>query len=1191
MQLIFRKRRKRLHVRLLTWVCLILFQAAAYGQSIDQGNPITYSCKDENLADALRQLERLSDFYRLQFTYEDVADYRTSLTLNKATMSEALQAALQGTELKFGVEGRFIQIFRKQPPKAGQENAVSGTVVDETGAPMVGVAIRRQGSKDGVVTDLDGHFTLPLPTGQAILEATFIGKKTVTRKVRRGEEVKLVLEDDSQLMDEVVVTGYQQLDRRHLTSAVTSVKMDDIRVLGTSNLSQMLEGKIPDMIVSTNSSDINATPRLRIRGTSTIIGNREPLWVVDGIIVTDPVELSPDVLNDPDYVNRIGNAISGINPQDIERLDVLKDAAATALYGTKAANGVIVITTKKGRVGKPTVSYSGQATFRRRPYYSDPRIDLMNSRERIGFSQHLVDIHYDYPSNIPLVGYEAALKKLYNRNYTEEEFQAEVARLQTMNTDWFDILTHNSFSQNHNVSISGGSNNIRYYGSVGYTDENDVVKGTTNRRYTGNIKLNMVLSPKFQAEFSLSGYQNDKKYPQTSLNPIDYAYNTSRAIPAYNEDGSYAFYKKPASDTSYMDFNILNELANSGQSQSTNGLTATLNLRYDVTDWAFINAILSGTTTRSGLEGYWGERSFHVAALRKCEYGEVPPKDRSELPYGGELNTQSTSNKSYTARLQGNISKTLGSDGQHYLNIALGAEAQSSHYNSYANTERGYYPDRGRSFVENLTNDYQQYNAWLLGNHPTITDNRTNLLAAYATASYSFRNFFTVNANARYDGSNQFGSRSNEKLLPVWSVSGMVDLSEVFPLKKAWDQIDGLTFKASYGEQGNMLNGQSPEPILKKGSMNSYYNELTSTISTFANPDLRWEKTRTVNLSLEGSFFRNRVQLQFEYYHKRTGDAFMNKVISDVNGFDSYVINSGTMVNRGYNFNATFVPVRTASFNWILSGSLSHVTNEMLTAPGSQAYTLDSFLSGEAVVKGYAIGTFWSYRFLGLNPLNGGPLFDDGEERISELETMSPYETYTTILEPSGPREPTVTGSINNTFTYKAWRLNVGLYYSMGAKTRLFRVFDNYVNGYSSEKNMNRVLLSAWQKPGDEAYTQIPAVMGKASNGYYDYWRHWSSLYSGARFHEVPWDMYDYSNARVASGNYLKVQSLSLTYELPKRVLDAWKMQRVALTLEATNLYTFCDSRLKGQTPTQGGFSEVQLTDTPTYTLGLNINF
>ena len=161
----------------------------------------------------------------------------------------------------------------------------------------------------------------------------------------------------------------------------------------------MLEGKIPDMVVTSNSGEINATPRLRIRGTSTIIGNREPLWVVDGIIVNDPVNLSPDVLNDPDYVNRIGNAISGLNPQDIERLDVLKDAAATALYGIRAANGVIVVTTKRGHVGKPVISCSVTGTFRRHPRYTDDKINLMNSKERIQFSQQLVANHYIYPNN------------------------------------------------------------------------------------------------------------------------------------------------------------------------------------------------------------------------------------------------------------------------------------------------------------------------------------------------------------------------------------------------------------------------------------------------------------------------------------------------------------------------------------------------------------------------------------------------------------------------------------------------------------------------------------------------------------------------------------------------------------------------------------------------------------------------
>ena len=761
-----------------------------------------------------------------------------------------------------------------------------------------------------------------------------------------------------------------------------------------------------------------------------------------------------------------------------------------------------------------------------------------------------------------------------------------------MNTDWFDLLTDDSFSHSHTVSIDGGSETSRYYASVGYNRDNDVVKGNHDERYTAILNLDTEFNRWLSASFGLNANVNERSYYQDEIAPIEYAYNTSRAIPAYDANGDLSYYQKMRTYHEGYNYNILNELANSSYDQEGSTMMLTGNLIFKFTDWLKGNAIFSYTASNTNMESYWGANTYHAAVLRGTEFGVTPEAGSdSQLPQGGELTRNDVTNRSWTARFQLDANKFFGSDKQHNIQAGVGYEASSTRYKGYQNTTRGYFPERGKQFVSNIDlNDYPAYMNWMASNVPAITDNLNNIMSGYATFSYSYKYFFTGNVNARVDGSNAFGDRSNEKFSPIWSVSAIYNISE-HPFLRSLRWIDYINLKSSYGYQGNMLDTESPVMTIRKGTMNSYFGEYESTVNTRPNPNLKWERTNSFNLGLEFSLFERRLQVEAEMYLKTTKDAFMNKVISDVNGFDSYVINSGTMVNRGYNFNATFIPVRTPSFNWILSGSLSHVTNEMLTAPGSQAYTLDSFLSGEAVVKGYAIGTFWSYRFLGLNPLNGGPLFDDGEERISELETMSPYETYTTILEPSGPREPTVTGSINNTFTYKAWRLNVGLYYSMGAKTRLFRVFDNYVNGYSSEKNMNRVLLSAWQKPGDEAYTQIPAVMGKASNGYYDYWRHWSSLYSGARFHEVPWDMYDYSNARVASGNYLKVQSLSLTYELPKRVLDAWKMQRVALTLEATNLYTFCDSRLKGQTPTQGGFSEVQLTDTPTYTLGLNINF
>ena len=561
------------------------------------------------------------------------------------------------------------------------------------------------------------------------------------------------------------------------------------------------------------------------------------------------------------------------------------------------------------------------------------------------------------------------------------------------------------------------------------------------------------------------------------------------------------------------------------------------------------------------------------------------------MPYGGELTKETTRNKSYTARLQANFNKTFNS--VHYLNIALGTEANSNRYEAFKSTNRGYYEDRGKTFISDISDEYTAYSKWLLSNVPNVTDSQLNLLSAYATASYSFGNYFTVNANMRYDGSNKFGSRSNEKLLPVWSLSGMVDLVQVLKLKEKLGFLDALTLKASYGEQGNMLDGQTSELVIRKGAMNSIYNELYSKVKAFANPDLKWEKTHSTNLALETSLFKNRLQLGFEYYYKKTTDAFMDKPISDVNGYSSFVVNSGTVINKGYNFNITAIPVRTKDIYWSISGSLSKIMNEMKTNPGSEVYDLGAFLNGTAIVKGYPVNTFWSYKFLGLNPENGGPLFDDWSDKKDKLEYMDKFSAYTSVLVPSGQRDPDLTGSLNNTFSYKSWKLNIGLYYSLGGKVRLFRVFKNFMSGYSSELNMNRALLQAWSKPGDENHTSIPAIMGIQSPGYGDYAHHWSSAYNwkGAKLANNSWDMYDYSDLRVVSASYLKISSLSLTYEVPTDWLKNYYVKRLAVTLGATNLYTFCNNKLKGQTPTQSGFSEVQLSDTPTYTLGLTVNF
>lgn len=1074
---------------------------------------------------------------------------------------------------------------------AQTQRMLEGVVVSQKGEPIIGAVVRDRDSKAQAVTDIDGKFKIVAASERLTVNVTYLGMKPASWSGKATDACIILMEDDAQQMQEVVVTGYQQLDRRHLTSSVTSKDMDDLRIAGVADVSKMLEGQIPDLVAMAPSGEINATNRIRIRGTSTLVGNREPLWVVDGIILTDPVGLSSDVLNDPDYVNRIGNAIAGINPQDIKRIDVLKDAAATALYGTRAANGVIVVTTKSGREGKPVVSYNAQLTVRRRPYYTDEKINLMNSAERIQFSQYLTEQHYIFPSGMPKVGYEQALQNLYTGVYSQAEFESEVARMQTMNTDWFDILCHNSFSHDHSVSVTGGSEKVRYYTSIGYTDQDDVIKNTTNRRYTAMAKIDMDLTPKLKLQMNVNGYLNKRQYAQDDNNPIDYAYNTSRAIPAYNADGSYYRYLKSGTQ-GYYGYSILNELDNSSVEQQTDAVTATLNLRWQTTEDLFFNGVFSANVQNSNIEGWWGDDTFYASSLRRGEKDEEQDS-QSLMPYGGELQSQTTKTVGWTARLQGNYNKYFG-DYNHNINVAAGLEASSLRYTGNQWTQRGYYKDRGRTFATNIPETFTEYWKWVRSNVPVITDTKSNMLSAYATVSYSYKNYFTLNANGRFDGSNKFGSRSNEKLLPIWSVSGNANLLDICRINAPW--LNQLSLKASYGEQGNMLDNQTSELVIKKGNMDAYYGEMTSTVAYFANPDLKWEKTHSTNIGLEASFLDNRLQFEAEYFHKKTTDAFLSKKIADINGFDSYVVNSGTITNKGFNFTLTATPVKLKNFYWIFSGNISKIYNEIETAPGAETYELDDFLTGQAVVQGQPIGTFYSYRFMGLSPVDGGPVFDDFEDRFTEISNSDNYSTYTRVLTPSGKREPDITGSINNTFTYKQWRLGLTLLYNIGAKTRLFRIFDG-VNGsgYSSEINVNRDLMNRWMKPGDELHTNIPAIIGQGNPAYYYYNQHFGQgndiVWKGAHIADNAWQMYDYSDVRVVSADYLKLSTLSLTYEFNRQQLSKMGLERLALTASGYNLKTWCDKSLRGQTPTQGGFSQVQLSDTPSFTFGVTVDF
>lgn len=1130
-----------------------------------------------------------------------------NVNANNEEFTAVLERVLPTAKLTYEIINDVVVIKRlPQVPQTVEKKVVRGTVEDENGDPVPGATIMVLGTSVGTAANGAGLFLLEVPATVKSVMVSAVGMESQKITLEEGkEEYKVVLKTANTELEEVnvVSTGYQDIDRRRLTSAVTTLKMDDIKVDGLSTIDKMLEGHVPGMIFMQNSGQVGAAPKVRIRGTSTIIGNQEPLWVLDGIILQDPVNVDPASLNDLDFVNLLGNAISGLNPDDIEQIDVLKDAAATAIYGTRAANGVIVITTKKGHAGPPTVTYSLSGTINRRPHYGERSIYLMNSQERVAVSRELFERGMQFSGVSNWVGYEAAYMDYKAGRIDFEEFNRLSRYYETVNTDWFDILTDNSFSNKHTLSISGGSKDVRYRVSIGYNDEQGVIKKEQNRTYTGSIKINGDFK-KISFEFNMQGNNGKRRYTPSNVNAISYAYTTSRTIPAYNPDGTRWFYLKggvrTATGSPGHPFNIEHEMETTYQEVDSYGLTFTGRLKYKILPYLNVEGTLSYSLSNTNNETTYEEDSYYITKIRE---------DEKKCPLGGELNTDNTRMRSYTARLQANFNKTFKA--KHAVTIALGGELSSTSYDQLTMVQRGYYPDRGKSFADITGSDlyqpeYSAYRDWLAQNTPTVTENLTNLVSAYFSANYTYDNRYTINFNTRMDGSNKFGSRSNEKLLPIWSVSGRWDIRQDF-----WPQsekVNSLALKLSYGHQGNMLDNQTSRAIIRKGDYNRQWGDFTSTVSNFANPDLKWETTHSYNAELTFSFFDDKIGGTVGYYYKKTTDAFLNKQVSTVNGIGQYTVNQGIVTNQGVEVSLQFKPIDQKvdasgkrGFVWRFDPQIGQAINQLVTrAINNKNQILDDkvtysdYLSGNIQLSGKPMGTFYSYRFKGLDPTDGHPLFYNTEEEMKERfqQAQSIEEVIDLTMVESGTRVPVLQGGFSNYFGYRQFGLSFNFAYSLGNKIRLLKLCSgNAINPYP-EQNVRREYLDRWRAPGDENYTNIPSLVAS------DFIRNspwWSGSSTGLLYPFAGssiYDMYDNSDIRVVKGNYLKLQSISFRYNVHDEICKKLHIKSAYLSLTGTNLFTICSKALKGQDPTQSGASNnINLTIRPNYSLSLNVTF
>lgn len=1186
---------------------------------------LSLEMKEVALKEVFDEIMRLTDYKFVYSNNECERAGKISVNVKDEELEDVVRMCLAGTKLGFRIEDKFVlispKLFMDEKKKDDKKPIVAkGLVVDKDKLPLPGVTVMLKGTTIGSVTNVDGEFSLVISdTTKAELLFTFVGMKSVTMKYMDRPQKgvwTVTMEEDLVAMDEVTVvsTGYGDVDRRRLTSAVTSLNMDDIMVPGFSSVDQMLEGRIPGMIFMQNSGQVGAAPRVRIRGNSTVIGNQEPLWVVDGIVQSDPVNVDPAQLNDLDFVNLLGNAIAGLNPEDIERIDVLKDAAATAIYGTRAANGVIVITTKKGKIGKPTVSYAFTGTFSRRPYYSDKTVNLMNSKERVEASRELFErqIGYDNVSNF--VGYEKAYLDYQAGLIDFTEFNRLTDYYETLNTDWFDVLLQNSFSHKHTLSLSGGSENIRYYASVGYNDQRGVIRKEKNDQFTANMKLNGTYD-KLQFQFNMN-FNNSKKHYTPSVDGVSvtqYAYQTNRALPAYNPDGSRAFYQ--FSETGkYNDvlFNMENEMDKTYQEIEGNAVNLTGLVKYTFWNVLTVEGTASYSSSVTNQDEIYEEGSYYVAKLRNG--GEAP---NDECPVGGEWNNTITRQNSWLARLQLNYSQQFTDE--HFLTASFGGELSSKKYNTVKMTQRGFYPDRGLSFgtlddadlvADSYWSQYSAYRKWLVKNVPTLSRAETNLGSLYFSASYTYNDLYTINFNTRMDISNQFGSRSREKLLPIWSVSGRWDIARQF-----WagnENVNELALKLSYGHQGNMIDGQTSKMIINKESTDSYFGGFVSSVNTFPNPDLKWETTASYNAELVFSLLKNKISGSVGYFYKKTTDAFLTKTISGINGRNSYTVNEGSLENQGVEVTLSFMPFNqqlTANgkrgFVWRFDPQIGQVVNNLVNkAINNQNnilrddVTYDDFLNGNVEVAGEPLETFFSYRFKGLSPEDGSPMYygmeaENADELTKKYNGMNNEDVILAVMESSGTRIPVLQGGFSNYFGYRQFGLSFNFTYSLGNKIRMLKLCESHNIRPYPQKNMRREFVNRWRRPGDEQKTNIPGLV--ASNNINRPW--WGDRYdvnfqfagSGDTFYS----MYDYSDIRVVKGDYLKLQSLSLRYNVEDRLCKKLGLKSAYVSLSGTNLFTWQSKKAKGMdvSSQSGSASTINLSVRPTYSLSLNVTF
>ena len=1064
-----------------------------------------------------------------------------------------------------------------------QERTITGVVMDGEleGEPLIGATVSVGDGKvgQGTITDYEGRFTLKVPAGTKKLTVSYVGYESRVINLETGKmEYTVSLPADNTRLSEVVVTGYQQIDRRKLTASVSQLNISEEAVGAVKNIDQALAGQIAGLSAVSASGAPGAPVKIRIRGTASINGVQEPLWVLDGIPMEGNEVPAVENLNDIDDIYQ--TSIAGLNPSDIDNITVLKDAAATAIYGARAANGVIVITTKKGKEGRPVINFSTKLTYS--PKISIDRLNLLNADEKVNLELALLGSDYTYREHKG--GVANILDELGEFNAFKTggwgalspTAQQRINHLRTINTDWNDILFRSVFNQEYNASISGGSDRAHYYASAGYYKEQGVVKGVENNRYNVTLKTDFKINRLLKVGLSIFANQRKQESYMTDTggftNPVYYSRRANPYFEPYNAEGGYNYDQNvQGRENEAPNFNIFEENANTSKKRTDRSVMAILDAELKFNKNLKFTTQFGYQYDNYSLDRYAGQESYAMRKAKEYASYTIDGVYRTILPEGGMTKKTDSHANQWTWKAMLEYNRRMAEI--HDMEVMLGTEVRHTETETRTSTAYGY---DARTLTtqpvlfptENIARQYPLHEE---------THQENAYVSWFATGSYTLLYRYTLGASIRFDGSDVFGVAKKYRYLPLYSVSALWRAKEEKFLRNVgW--LSELSLRASYGIQGNIDKNTSPYLIgtFQKTTILPGNVETVISAETAPNPDLKWEKTKNVNIGFDIAVLKNRIRLSVDYYYRKSTDLISSRKLPLETGFSYTTVNWAAMKNSGWEISLNTRNISTKDFTWTTNLNLGFNSNEVLneTVPENSTYP------GR---EGHPVSALFAYQTAGLDA-DGYPLFvakDGSIKTAKEFFQLNRFGASTLTAEEQrnlytymGSEDPKCSGGFINNFEYKNWQLGINFMFNLGMKVR---VQPSYSPTYFDRGlNTNHDILNRWTPTNTN--TDMATLMVNTPA-------------RAAEFtHFSEYNTYSMLDIWVKNCSYLRMQSIRLGYKLPKEWLTPIGITSASVSLEGRNLLVIASNYDNYLDPETMGNPFAQPIPR-SFIFGLNVNF